>query len=353
MANSNVFLAGLVSFVMVLLLTPFVKKFAFKIGAVDHPNSRRINKVPIPSLGGIGIIISFFITVLIFGDLSKEIMWILAGTSIIALMGFLDDIKDLSPWLKLFLQFGAAALVVVLGGVRINFIRLPFSSTYIGFGMFAIPITMFWVVGVTNALNFIDGLDGLAAGTAGIASTTLLIVAMQQNSLSIAVLLAAIVGSCLGFLKFNFNPAQIFMGDTGALPLGFLLATISTHGLMKSATTIAIAVPVLALGLPLFDTTIAVIRRLLNGKSPFHADRGHLHHKLLDRGLNQKQAVSILYSMSLFCGCLAIVLYSGFNTISLLAFTSILGLILIRGNKYIINYSRTEKESNKNNNLNS
>ncbi|QOR34270.1 undecaprenyl/decaprenyl-phosphate alpha-N-acetylglucosaminyl 1-phosphate transferase [Clostridium sp. 'deep sea'] len=352
MANSNVFFAGLVSFIMVLVLTPFVKKFAFRVGAVDHPNSRRINKVPIPSLGGLGIIISFFIGVLLFGELNKEIIWILTGTSIIALMGLLDDIKDLSPWLKLIIQFGTAALVVIMGGVRINFIRLPFSSIYIGFGVFAIPITMFWITGVTNALNFIDGLDGLAAGTAGIASTTLLIVAMQQNTLAIAVLLAALVGSCLGFLKYNFNPAQIFMGDTGALPLGFILATVSVHGLMKSATTIAIAVPVLALGLPLFDTSIAVVRRLLNGKSPFHADRGHLHHKLLDRGLSQKQAVGILYSMSLFCGCLALVLYSGFNTLSLVAFVSILGLILIRGNKYL-NFSKNEVERDNNQEINS
>ena len=344
MTELNVFLAGLLAFFAVLLLTPHVKKFALRIGAVDHPNKRRINKKPIPSLGGLAIIAAFWIGVAAFGNLSGQALWILVGATLITLTGLFDDIKDLSPWIKLMLQIGAAIIVVVYGGVRIDFIRIPLSAKYIGFGSLAVPITIFWITGVTNALNFIDGLDGLAAGTAGIASTTLMIVALQQGSLEIAILLAALAGSCFGFLKYNFNPAQIFMGDTGALPLGFLLAVISVEGLMKSATTIAILVPVLALGLPLFDTSVAIVRRLKNGKSPFHADRGHLHHRLIDRGLDQKQAVSVLYSLSLFGGCVAVILSSGFNAISLVGFVCILGLLL-RGNRTAVTYKEPDHET--------
>jgi UDP-GlcNAc:undecaprenyl-phosphate GlcNAc-1-phosphate transferase len=321
--------ASIAAIIIVLLATPHIKRLAFRIGAVDEPNSRRINKVPIANIGGIAIFLGFWIAVFLFGELSTEVLWIFFASSIIMFAGFFDDILDLSPFLKLFIQVGAALMIVVFGGVRIDFFRFPMTNNYINLGVLAVPVSVLWIVGITNAINFIDGLDGLAAGTAGIAATTLVIVAFQQGYLAIALMLIALASSCFAFLKYNANPAKIFMGDTGAMTLGFLLAALSVEGLMKSATTIAIFVPFLALGLPIFDSTFSIARRLLNGKSPFYADRGHLHHRLLDRGFDQKKAVRILYTASMLSGGIAIIFVTGINIFSVSLFVAILGFAMI------------------------
>ncbi len=324
-----IFLVAGLAFLIIIIITPYIRRLAIKLGAVDKPNPRRINTVPVPGIGGLGIVVAIWTAILVTGNLHGQTLWIMAGSLMIMTIGLLDDLFDLSPWLKLAVQIGAAVLIVVVADVKMEFIRLPFSSHYIGFANWVVPVTVFWIVGVTNALNFIDGIDGLTAGTAGIAASTLLVVALLNGQLSIALILAAIAGSSFGFLKYNFNPAVIFMGDTGALTLGYLLGILSVQGLMKSATTIAIAVPILALGLPLVDTLMAITRRILSGKSPFHADRGHIHHRLLDRGLSQKQVVSLLYELSLLSGCLALMLTQGIRLYSGALFIVLLTAIAV------------------------
>lgn len=302
--------AFIVAFAVVLLSTPHVIRLAWKLDAVDKPEPRRVNKIPLPRLGGLAIVAAFWVGTLSFVALDRQVLGLVLGSAVIVAIGVIDDIKGLSPWVKLAVQ-AAAALTTIHYGYQIEWIRNPLGSGYLYLEDWSIPITLLWIVGVTNALNFIDGLDGLAAGVTAISSLTLLVVAMYQGFASVVVMMAALAGSTLAFLRFNFNPARIIMGDSGALFLGFVLANLSIVGVMKSATTIALVVPVMALGLPLTDTALAVMRRLRNGKSPFYADRGHLHHRLLDDyGCSQRQAVSILYGFSLILGIAAIALTS-------------------------------------------
>lgn len=304
-----IFLWSCIAFGLSLIFTPIIKKFASYIGAIDIPkDKRRVHLKPIPLLGGLAIYLSFMLTVIIkAGNISLAETGILLGSTIIVIGGFLDDKFDLKPWQKLLFQ-SAATVCLILFGVKIQLITNPLfdSQQYINIGMLGIPLTFFWIIGITNAINLIDGLDGLAAGVAFIASATLFFVCILNYRTDAAYLTAILCGSILGFLPYNFNPAQIFMGDTGAQLLGFLLASISIEGAIKSAAAFAIAVPILALGLPIYDTLFAMIRRKLNGKPIMQADRGHLHHRLLDMGLTQRQTVIIMYLISAVLGAFAI-----------------------------------------------
>lgn len=297
--------------VVSLIMTPIVKFLAPKLGAMDIPkDERRVHDHPIPRLGGLAIFIAFLAGVLIYVDIDYQIQGILIGAVIIVILGVIDDIVALSAKVKLVGQI-AAAVVVVLYGVKIETVGLVFES--LGFwnlGFLSIPITIIWIVGVTNSVNLIDGLDGLACGVSTIASVTMLVVAMTvvEEDFTVPLILAALVGACLGFLPYNFNPAKIFMGDTGALFLGYILSTISVLGLFKFYTVVSVVVPFLALGLPIVDTASAIIRRVARGQSPMAPDRGHLHHKLLDSGLNQKQAVAVLYALSALLGVAAVMM---------------------------------------------
>lgn len=304
-------IATLISF----FSTPMVRKLAIKIGAVDIPkDDRRVHTEAMPFLGGIAIFASVVITVLLFLPLDRSTFAILMGATLIVISGILDDLRDLSPQKKLAFQI-AAAVVLIIGGVKVEFITNPFSSssTLIMIGWMSIPITLFWIVGITNTVNLIDGLDGLAAGVAMISSISLMLVAYKFSYTEITILSAILAGACLGFLPFNFNPAKIFMGDTGALFLGFMLAAISIEGIMKSVATIAVVVPIIILGIPIFDTTFAIFRRLLNGQSIMAADKGHLHHRLLNMGFSQRKTVLLLYGISSIFG-LAAVLISKANS---------------------------------------
>lgn len=301
-------LAAVVSFAS----TPLVRKLAFKIGAVDIPkDDRRVHKEAMPLIGGLAIALGVFVGMLIFMPLSRKVISIIIGGSIILIGGIIDDVKDMSARDKMLIQILAAA-VLVFGGIRINFITNPFSGGILYLGWLSIPISLFWIVGITNTINFIDGLDGLSAGVAMISSLSLMVVASKLGYSNVVILAALLGGACLGFLPHNFNPAKIFMGDTGAMFLGFILATISIEGVMKSVTAVAVLAPVIILGVPIFDTAFAIIRRLLSGQSVATADRGHLHHRLLDRGFSQKKAVLILYGLSAVFGVFAI-LISGAN----------------------------------------
>lgn len=291
------------------LTTPLVKKIAILVNAISIPkDNRRIHKKPMPLLGGIAIFFAFIVTeILRKGPISKSEWGIIIGAAFIAIGGIIDDIVELKPWQKLIFQF-IAVICLLVNNVKITVITNPLnqSDAYINIGWLAIPFTIIWVIGITNALNLIDGLDGLAAGVSFISCITIFIIAVLNGRDEAAVLTAILSGAILGFLPYNFNPASIFIGDS-ALVLGFLLSSISMESAIKSATAFAIAVPILAIGLPIYDTLFAMIRRKINGKPIMQGDRGHLHHKLLDMGLDQKQAVIVMYLISAILGGISII----------------------------------------------
>ena len=295
----------LVSFMVALLvayfITPQVKELAIKVGALDKPNARKVHTRVIPRMGGLAIYLGFVIAVLATMHINQQLVGLLLGGTLIVALGIVDDMVQLSAKVKLFGQIIAAA-VLVLFDIRIEWISNPFGEM-IYLEYFSIPLTVFWVVSLTNTVNLIDGLDGLAAGVATIAAVTIVLVAMQQNFITVVILASAIAGGSLGFLQHNFNPAKIFMGDTGSMFLGYMLAAISVIGTVKSAATIALIVPIVALGLPIMDTAFAIIRRYNSGQPIFKPDKGHLHHRLLAMGLSQKQAVLLMYVIS---GCLGL-----------------------------------------------
>ena len=308
------FWAFAVALIVALLITPAVILLAQKTGAMDAPNARKVHKKPIPRIGGLAIY-SGFMAAIIFvalkfgldGEQFQETVGLVVSGSLIVALGLLDDYKNLPAKLKLLGQIGAAAVLVLVFNVRIEFMTDPFGD-YLYLDNLAIPATMFWLVGLTNTVNLIDGLDGLAAGVASIASFTIMLIALEQNFILVAVLTAALAGAAVGFLKYNFNPAEIFMGDTGSMFLGFMLAGISVTGAVKSVATIALVVPVFALGLPILDTTFAIVRRIRGGVPIFKPDKGHLHHRLLSVGFTQRQAVLLMYVISALFGLSAIAL---------------------------------------------
>lgn len=310
----NLIMAFGVSAAFAYAVTPFVKQWAENVGAIDVPNdNRRVHKKPTPLLGGLAIYFACLIGILLFVPMNDKILGILAGATIIVVCGYFDDIKSLSPKTKFAIQI-IAAIIAIYCGVRIDRFTNPlyfiYKAKWIELGIFAYPVTLVWIVGLTNAFNLIDGLDGLAAGLSAISSVTLLAVAMlvgPEHS-HIITMTAILAGSILGFLPYNFNPAKIFMGDTGAMFLGYMLSVVSVLGVLKSATAFSMLVPIFAMGLPIFDTLFAMIRRFVNGRSMVEADKGHLHHRLLAKGYSQKKAVLTLYSVSAVLGVGAIAL---------------------------------------------
>ena len=305
-------LAALLTAALVALIsTPVVRSLAFRVGAVDVPkDNRRMHNHPIPRMGGLAIFFGFILSVLIFIPLTPELRGMLLGSVVIVILGILDDIFALPALPKFFVQIGAA-LIAVLAGNRIDFLSNPniFSQDlFWELGLLAVPITVFWIVGITNAVNLIDGLDGLACGVSTISSMTLLVIALVMEEPDVAILMGALSGACIGFLPYNLNPAKIFMGDTGSTFLGFILAVVSIQGLFKFYAIISFAVPFLMLGLPIFDTCFAILRRVSHGQSPMAPDRGHIHHRLIDMGFTQKQAVAVLYIISAILGLSAVVL---------------------------------------------
>lgn len=307
----DVLLALVVALIISFLATPAVKAFAYKVGAIDVPkDARRVHDHPIPRLGGLAIFLGFLLSVVLFVDIDRQVQGILLGSIVIVIVGVIDDIIPLPALLKFGVQI-LAALIAVFHGVVIEVISNPniLSATeYLPLNAFSIPITVIWIVAITNSVNLIDGLDGLAVGVSAIASITMLVIALVLPAGNVAIILAALTGACIGFMPYNLNPAKIFMGDTGALLLGYVLSTVSIMGLFKFYAIISFAVPFLALALPLFDTVFAFLRRLLKGQNPMAPDRGHFHHRLIDMGLSQKQAVAILYAISAVLGLSAVVI---------------------------------------------
>lgn len=297
------------SFGIVLWLTPWSKKVSVKLKAIDMPKDRGMHKVPIPRLGGIAIVLGFMATmalVAIFMDEVRtiEFLGFAAGGIIIVVLGILDDIHNLPARLKLIVQIGAA-LIVFFTGTRIEFIEWPFVEQL---EWLSFPVTILWIVGLVNAVNFIDGVDGLAAGVSSIAALFLTILCIITGSPLAVVFTATLAGSCLGFLPRNFSPADVIMGDTGATFLGYVLAVSSIIGVYKSYALLSVAIVGFAIALPIMDAAFVIIRRTLSGKSAMGADRGHLHHKLIDAGYSHKQTVFISYAISIVCGGIAILI---------------------------------------------
>ncbi len=298
-----------------LLLTPSVSKLGAHYGIVDQPSGRKVHELPTPRIGGVAIYFSFLLTLLGYLLYSHQLIedfpetrafWVLAGASIVFLMGLLDDVFRLRPSIKFGVQI-ISALLACHGGLRISDVLLPWRLSF-QLGWFSIPVTVFWFLLVVNAINLIDGLDGLAAGVSLFVCLALLLLGIMRANYQLAISLAALAGACLGFLFFNFNPASIFMGDSGSYFLGFMIAALSISGSVKSQAAVAILIPMVALGVPLFDTILAPIRRFILGKDPFMPDKGHIHHKLLAMGLTQRRVVLVMYAGTACLGILALML---------------------------------------------
>ncbi|GEN57745.1 undecaprenyl-phosphate alpha-N-acetylglucosaminyl 1-phosphate transferase [Halolactibacillus alkaliphilus] len=282
-------------FIIALVLTPLVKKLAFLIGATDQPNKRKIHQKIMPRLGGLAIIGSFIVGMVIFNPDGHYKWPMLIGALLIMAIGIIDDMYQVSARYKFFVQF-IAAFIVVLNGVVMEFINLPFGYT-LEFGYLSIPITVLWVVGITNAINLIDGLDGLAGGVSTIALLTISGLAIMLGDFFVATIAFMLVGATLGFLVFNFYPAKIFMGDTGALFLGYMIGVLSILG-FKNATIFSLIVPIAILGVPIIDTLFAIVRRAAYKKPLYAPDKLHLHHCLLNLGFSHRQTVVLIYAMS-------------------------------------------------------
>lgn len=296
----------------VMFLTPRIRKFSLKKRLVDKRDHRKAHKKVVTRLGGIAIYLAFTMAMgLAFllerGPAMKEFVGefiaMLAGGTIILALGIYDDIRGADAPKKFSMQI-IAALILIVFGFKIAIVTNPFSQT-IELGFLAIPLTILWIVGITNAINIIDGVDGLAAGVVVIVSSTLFLVSLPQGNVPLAFLSAALAGTTLGFLKYNFSPAKLFMGDTGSMFLGFILAAMAIEGNRKSTVAVALLIPIIALGVPIIDTILAIIRRVLKGAHIFRADNEHIHHRLLHLGLSHKQVTLILYFITILLGLVA------------------------------------------------
>ena len=297
------------SFGISIAATPFAKKLSVMAGAIDMPRSRGMHSEPMPRMGGVAIVLGFMAALGIAAIFMPEVrtaqfLGFVTGALIIVTAGIIDDIRHLKPGMKLTLQI-VASLVPIFSGTRVDFLVFPFPAV---FNTLSVPITLIWIVGLTNAVNLIDGLDGLAAGVSTIAALTLFILCILSSSGLAVVLAAAVAGSCLGFLPRNFNPAEVIMGDTGAQFLGYVLAVSSILGLFKAYALLSVVIVCFVLALPIFDTAFAILRRLLAHKPIYYADRGHLHHRLMDSGYSHKQTVILLYVLSAVSGVIAILI---------------------------------------------
>lgn len=341
---TNYFIAFFSALIVSFMVTPLARKLAIRVGALDIPkDARKIHKNPIPYFGGIAIYVAIIACMYVFMPHSETNISIMIGATIIVLTGIVDDMYGMPAKIKLIMQIIAAA-VAIKGGVKIHFITNPLSAT--GMSLLrdlTIPITLFWIVGITNTINLIDGLDGLASGVASIAATTLLFTAAIKGYDFIVMQCAIIAGACLGFLPYNFNPAKIFMGDTGSLLLGYMLSVTAILGMVKSVAAVALVVPVFALGLPIFDTTFAIVRRFINKKPIMEADKDHLHHKLMRKGLNHRQTVLVMYFISMMLGFAAIIIADADPSTGVIVVGVVVVIILFLANKIGLFKRKEEK----------
>ena len=350
-----IYVSLIVAFIAAILLTPLVKRLAFRLGAVDAPNYRKVHARIMPRLGGLAIycafIIGFFFLKFMTDFKSDYAYAILIAATIIVITGIIDDMREISAKAKMLGQLAAACIVVFGGGIQMNFINLPFDGI-LNFGWLAIPLTIVWIVGVTNAVNLIDGLDGLAAGVSTIALATLAVMAMIMGNGIVIAMASILAAATIGFLVFNFHPAKIFMGDTGALFLGFMISVLALLG-FKNVTVISFIIPIIILGVPISDTFFAIVRRLRQKKKWSDPDKSHLHHRLLDLGFSHRQTVLLIYAIAAVFGVVAIVFSMAkvwgailLIAVLLVAIELLVEIIGLAGQNYkpLINFFRGTKE---------
>ena len=292
---------ALVAFVIVMLLTPAVGGMARLLGVVDTPGGRRLNLRPVPRLGGLALFLGIFVPSLAFLPLGRETRGLLLGAAVAVTVGAIDDFRGLRWWEKLGGQLIAAGIPTGFG-IWVDRFTFPFIGIHTVPAWLGVPLTILWIVAIMNMVNFLDGMDGLAAGVAAIAGLTFAVIALSLSKPDAAIMSAIVFGACVGFLRHNFYPARIFMGDSGALLLGFVLAALSVQGLLKTAATVALFFPLLVLAVPIVDTTFVVARRLRHGQKVFEGDQAHLHHRFLRRGFSQPRAALTIWG---WCASLA------------------------------------------------
>lgn len=341
------------AFVASILLTPLVKRLAFRLGAVDAPNYRKVHARIMPRLGGLAIFGAFIIGLGIysyFGSLSKYSIAIMVGALVIVVTGVLDDMYEISAKAKMLGQLIASLVVIFGGGIQIAFINLPFGGQ-LDFGFLSIPFTILWIVGITNAINLIDGLDGLAAGVSTIALVTLSAMAFIMGDMFVVAMAAILAASAIGFLFYNFHPAKIFMGDTGALFLGFMISVLALLG-FKNVTIVSLIIPIIMLGVPISDTFFAIVRRYRMKQKWSDPDKSHLHHRLLDMGFSHRQTVLIIYGFAAMFGLAAIIFSMSkiwgailLITVILIAIELVVEIIGLAGKNYkpLLNFVRIFK----------
>ncbi|GKV69367.1 undecaprenyl-phosphate alpha-N-acetylglucosaminyl 1-phosphate transferase [Sporosarcina sp. NCCP-2716] len=317
------FLAMAAAFIGAIILTPLVIKFAFRIGAVDRPNYRKVHAAVMPRIGGLAIFGAFLIGYALLLPKDEHAAGILIGAVIIIAVGFFDDMLEITAKAKALGQLVAAIVVITVGGLQIEVLNLPFIGQ-IEFGYLSIPITILWIVGITNAINLIDGLDGLAAGVSTIALISISVMALIMQDPFVLATAAILAASSLGFLIFNFHPAKIFMGDTGSLFLGFMISVLALLG-FKNVAVVSLVIPIIMLGVPISDTFFAIVRRIRMKQSITAPDKSHLHHCLLRAGFSHRQTVLVIYSIAILFGIAAVL----FSQATVWGAILLLGVILL------------------------
>jgi len=324
----------LIAFIITFLVTPLFKKLAYKFKFLDMPNHRKIHKKPVSLLGGLAIYLGFLIATLLFSSLTNKLLLILLGSTLMLFLGLIDDYIDMKPKIKFFLP-GLAALIIVIAGVRIDSITNEYLS---------IIFTLFWIIGIVNAFNFIDGLDGLSVGIGFISSIIFAIFAYSTNQQTIFIISLALAGSCLGFLRFNFHPAKIFMGDGGSMFLGFMLSVIAVFGTWGGSSKLSIFVPVAILGYPIFDGIFVTLLRIIHKKKPWIGDTNHSFYRLIRLGFSQKKTVLLLYAISLSLGLFSFLIANLSLSLNILLFSIIIIIFAVFG-LMLVNVGTATKES--------
>lgn len=365
----DIAIAFLLAFITAYVITPYTIRLAKKVGAVDIPNDRRVNKKPMSRLGGLAVIAGFLVSGIYLivtmyiekninftaDGLSKKLLGFLLGIIVLGITCFIDDVKNIKPLAKLAGQT-LAAILVVSSGVLIDNFTIPFKENSVMLNeVFSYILTIGWIIGITNAINLIDGLDGLSSGITLIACISLLIIfSLNESPLIAIILITALAGAIVGFLPYNFNPAKTFIGDVGSNFMGFAIAVISILGVAKTYTAVVIIAPIMVLALPIFDTLWAIIRRIIKTKSikgVFKADKGHLHHRLMARGYTQKQAVLILYGLTATFGMTAIILLDS-GIWKAISFALLVIAIVAMGYKDILHLRNDDEKSLESNDYN-
>ncbi|KPJ22812.1 glycosyltransferase family 4 protein [Streptococcus phocae] len=311
------------AFLVALCLTPFVRFMAFRIGAVDNPNARRVNKVPMPSSGGLAVFVAFVVSSLILLPMASKgqyvggqtyfqyILPVVCGAFIITVTGLIDDIRELSPKLKMLGILVGAIIIWAFTDFRFDSFKIPFGGPLLFFGPFlTFILTILWIVSITNAINLIDGLDGLVSGVSIISLLTMAIVSyffLPQKDFFLTLTILVMIAAIIGFFPYNYHPAIIYLGDTGALFIGFMIGVLSLQGL-KNSTAVAVITPVIILGVPIMDTLVAIIRRSLSGQKFYEPDKMHLHHRLLSMGFTHRGAVLVVYGIALLFSLISLLL---------------------------------------------